>query len=134
MKLEPNKFYILNNGQLMHTFKADGYGRMIGAIMEDDSPQCWDGYAWDADTGAFGAQSGVKYSKRLDVCEAINARAAIVSYMKATDYCATYENDEPDDDGNMRQGFGATEIDAVMDLLANYPGEERAETMTRRAA
>ena len=37
------------------------------------------------------------------------------------DWCATFENDEPDDDGNMLAGYGRTQADALNDLL------ERAE-------
>lgn len=34
------------------------------------------------------------------------------------DWCACRDNDEPDDDGNMMQGFGRTEQDAIDDLIA----------------
>ena len=37
------------------------------------------------------------------------------------DYQAYYDNDEPDDDGNMAAGFGPTEAKAVLDLIENYP-------------
>lgn len=33
------------------------------------------------------------------------------------DYCAYRDNDEPDDDGHMLQGWGATEAEAIADLL-----------------
>lgn len=127
MKLEAGKFYILGNGQLAKMLLEDGAGRMIGAMYEADySVPCWDAYVWGMN-GRFG--SGTRSSSSLDVCELINARASQVSYAREHDYCATYDNDEPNDDGQMRQGFGATELEAVMDLLANYPGEERAEMM-----
>jgi hypothetical protein len=40
---------------------------------------------------------------------------------RAFDYCATYEDDEPNDDGQMAAGYGATREEAVADLLDNYP-------------
>ena len=39
------------------------------------------------------------------------------------DYCATYDGDEPDDDGNIDQGFGATRHEAIVDLIENHPRE-----------
>jgi hypothetical protein len=33
------------------------------------------------------------------------------------DWCAYRDNDEPDDDGHMMQGFGPTEQDAIDDLI-----------------
>lgn len=35
------------------------------------------------------------------------------------DWCATFDNDEPDDDGNMLAGYGRTQLDALNDLLDN---------------
>ncbi len=35
------------------------------------------------------------------------------------DWSAWFDNDEPDDNGNMPMGFGPTEQDAIADLLAN---------------
>ena len=34
------------------------------------------------------------------------------------DWCAYRDNDEPDDDGHMIQGWGRTEQDAIDDLIA----------------
>jgi hypothetical protein len=34
------------------------------------------------------------------------------------DWCAYRDNDEPDDDGHMMQGWGRTEQDAIDDLVA----------------
>lgn len=33
------------------------------------------------------------------------------------DWCAYRNNDEPDDDGHMLQGWGASEAEAIADLL-----------------
>lgn len=33
------------------------------------------------------------------------------------DWCAYFDNDEPNDNGSMMQGFGPTEAEAVADLL-----------------
>ena len=35
----------------------------------------------------------------------------------AFDWSATFDNDEPNDDGQMSVGYGATEQDAIEDLL-----------------
>jgi hypothetical protein len=40
------------------------------------------------------------------------------------DWQATYDGDEPDDDGNMAVGYGATRVEALADLLDNYPRDE----------
>jgi hypothetical protein len=131
MKIEAGRFYILGNGQLAKMLMDNGAGAMIGAMYEADySVPCWDAYLWQMN-GRFGC--GERSRSSLDICESINSRASQVSYAREHDYCATYDNDEPDDDGNMRQGFGATELEAVMDLLMNYPGEERAEMMREPA-
>jgi hypothetical protein len=37
------------------------------------------------------------------------------------DWTAWYDNDEPDDDGKMLCGFGATEAEAIADLYASDP-------------
>jgi hypothetical protein len=34
------------------------------------------------------------------------------------DWCATRDNDEPDDEGHMLQGYGRTEQEAIGDLVA----------------
>lgn len=39
------------------------------------------------------------------------------------DWTATRDNDEPDDDGNMMQGWGRTEQDAIDDLIAQIEDE-----------
>ncbi len=134
MKLEPNTFYLLANGDLMKTWMEDGLGRMIGAIYDesDEDEPYWDCYCWGM-SGRFGTTIQ-RHGSTLDAVEKIDARPSMVSYHTNTDYCASYDNDEPNDDGNMSQGFGATEFEAVMDLLQNYPGPERAERMTRSAA
>lgn len=41
------------------------------------------------------------------------------------DYAAWYDGDEPDDSGNQRIGYGATLMEAVDDLLTEYPDESR---------
>ncbi len=33
------------------------------------------------------------------------------------DWCAYFDGDEPTDDGQMRQGFGKTEPEAILELL-----------------
>ncbi len=35
------------------------------------------------------------------------------------DWSARFDNDEPNDDGQMSQGYGATEAEAIADLLEN---------------
>ncbi len=40
---------------------------------------------------------------------------------RAFDYCATYDGDEPNDDGQMATGWGPTKDDAISDLYDNYP-------------
>lgn len=40
---------------------------------------------------------------------------------RAFDYCAHYDGDEPDDDGNMDAGYGKTREEAIKDLLDNFP-------------
>jgi hypothetical protein len=37
------------------------------------------------------------------------------------DWIASYDNDEPDDEGNMTCGYGATEQEAIDDLLLAKP-------------
>lgn len=41
--------------------------------------------------------------------------------IRTMDWQACYEDDEPDDDGHMRVGHGATEQEAVTDLIESYP-------------
>ena len=41
--------------------------------------------------------------------------------IRSFDYQATYEGDEPDDDGHMAVGHGATADDAIAELTENYP-------------
>lgn len=36
------------------------------------------------------------------------------------DWCATFDNDEPDDDGRMLAGYGKTKAAAIEDLLDSY--------------
>lgn len=38
MKLNPNTFCILNNGQLARMWMENGCGEMIGAMFEADAP------------------------------------------------------------------------------------------------
>ncbi len=33
------------------------------------------------------------------------------------DWCAYFDGDEPNDEGQMRQGFGRTEAEAILELL-----------------
>lgn len=35
------------------------------------------------------------------------------------DWCAYYDGDEPNDDGQMLHGYGATEAEAIAELLQN---------------
>ena len=37
--------------------------------------------------------------------------------IRAFDWCAYRDGDEPNDDGQMRQGFGATKEEAIAELL-----------------
>jgi hypothetical protein len=37
------------------------------------------------------------------------------------DWQAIYDDDEPDDDGHMAHGNGATETEAIADLIENHP-------------
>ena len=37
------------------------------------------------------------------------------------DWCAYYDGDEPNSNGQMAQGYGRTEADAVLDLIENHP-------------
>jgi hypothetical protein len=41
--------------------------------------------------------------------------------LRQFDWCAHYDGDEPDDDGNMNCGYGKTEQEAIDDLLTEYP-------------
>lgn len=61
--------------------------------------------------------------------------------IRTHDWCAYREDDEPNDNGHMRQGFGATEDEAIADLLMleeeDYESDfqravERAEYMEER--
>lgn len=40
--------------------------------------------------------------------------------LRGFDWCATFDNDEPDDDGNMLAGYGETKAEALEELLTNY--------------
>ena len=45
--------------------------------------------------------------------------------LRQFDWQAIYDDDEPDDDGRMDAGHGATEQEAIADLIENYPrGDE----------
>jgi hypothetical protein len=39
------------------------------------------------------------------------------------DWCAWYDGDEPNDSGQMSTGYGATEMDAIDDLIDNHPSD-----------
>ena len=41
------------------------------------------------------------------------------------DFRASYDGDEPDDDGNMDAGWGKTQAEAIKDLTDNYPRNEK---------
>ena len=41
--------------------------------------------------------------------------------IRTMDWQAHYDNDEPDDNGQMDCGHGKTEREAIHDLLTNYP-------------
>lgn len=41
--------------------------------------------------------------------------------IRTCDWQASYDSDEPDDDGRMVTGHGATEEEAVADLIENHP-------------
>lgn len=47
--------------------------------------------------------------------------------MRQFDWCATYEDEEPDDAGNMDKGYGPTEQEAIADLLTNFPRDAARE-------
>lgn len=40
--------------------------------------------------------------------------------LRQFDWCAYFDNDEPDDDGHMLVGYGKTEAEALVDLLDNF--------------
>ena len=40
--------------------------------------------------------------------------------LRQFDWVASFDNDEPDDDGNMLCGFGKTEVEALLDLLDTF--------------
>lgn len=44
--------------------------------------------------------------------------------IRAMDWAAHYDGDEPNDDGQMTIGYGATEQDAIADLVENNPRDE----------
>lgn len=44
------------------------------------------------------------------------------------DWQASFADDEPDDDGNMTVGHGATEREAILNLLSNIDDEEEYES------
>ena len=44
--------------------------------------------------------------------------------IRSFDWCATYDNDEPNDNGSLRAGYGETENAAIIDLLVNHPLED----------
>lgn len=44
--------------------------------------------------------------------------------VRACDWLAYYDGDEPDDNENMKAGYGATEAEAIQDLLDAYPSED----------
>lgn len=46
------------------------------------------------------------------------------------DWSAHYDNEEPNDDGQMDVGYGRTEADAVVDLIENYPRGVQCERDT----
>lgn len=41
--------------------------------------------------------------------------------LRQFDWCATYDGDEPDDNGNIEAGYGKTESEAIEDLTTNFP-------------
>lgn len=41
--------------------------------------------------------------------------------VRMVDWQAHYDNDEPDDDGRVAVGTGATEAEAIKDLMENHP-------------
>jgi len=44
--------------------------------------------------------------------------------VRSMDWQAHYDDDEPDDNGRMAVGHGATEQDAIDDLTEHHPREE----------
>ena len=46
--------------------------------------------------------------------------------MRHLDWLAYYDNDEPNDNGSMAAGYGATEQEAIDDLLENHPRNDIA--------
>lgn len=44
--------------------------------------------------------------------------------IRSFDWQAVYDNDEPDDEGRMAHGNGATETEAIVDLIENHPRED----------
>lgn len=43
------------------------------------------------------------------------------------DWSASFDDHEPDDNGNMMVGYGATEEDAIDDLLDQYEDQQECE-------
>lgn len=43
--------------------------------------------------------------------------------IRSCDWQAHYDGDEPNGDGQMRTGSGATEQEAIQDLLENFPDD-----------
>lgn len=44
--------------------------------------------------------------------------------IRTMDWQAVYDDDEPNDDGQMASGHGRTETDAIADLIENHPRGE----------
>jgi hypothetical protein len=68
------------------------------------------------------AHSSDEHMRAIELKEAERGKVVTAYWPKPIpprnfDWCAYRENDEPDDDGHMRQGFGATEADAISELL-----------------
>ncbi len=41
--------------------------------------------------------------------------------IRSFDYVAYYDDDEPNDDGQMQYGYGHNEAEAVLDLITEHP-------------
>lgn len=44
--------------------------------------------------------------------------------IRSMDWQATYDDDEPNDEGRMPHGTGTTETEAITDLIENHPRDE----------
>ena len=67
--------------------------------------------------------SGTSTAEVTARIKAVGRRKVIISFVyppiphRQFDYCAYFENDEPNDDGHMLCGYGKTKEQALLELL-----------------